>query len=162
MQTSEKNMSIINFLYNQTNITPKYIIFCIGDKRKMIYQYYPTEIITKNGDKQIIHNAYIQNTINNKHDINDYTHAIIISENNEEFIIKEKFYLENMFNDIQNTFNRKYTVSYVINIPISIKTEYDNNDNKHQITTNINKKKIGIIGAFLAMIGIGLIGKKIL
>ena len=160
MAFTEKTNLVLDFFYHETKIKPKYIIFCNGKERKIVYQYEPKEIKSKVKDQEIIHQTYIQNTINNHSDIGDYTHAIIVSDNNKEYEIENNFFLKTMFNDIKNSYNREYTISHVINMPVSVTTEYDDKEKQHNKTTIIDKKKIGIIGACFAIIGIGLFGKK--
>lgn len=162
MTLLEKAGSALDFFYHETKIKPKYIIFCNGEERKTVYQYEPKEIKSKVGDQEIVHKTYIQNTVNNHGDIDDYTHAIIVSDNDEEYKIENNFFLQTMFNDIQNSFNREYTVSHVINMPVSVTTEYDNKEKQHTKTTRIDKKKVGFVGACLAMVGMGLLGKKMM
>jgi hypothetical protein len=153
--------STINIFYSETKIKPKYIIFCNGEEKKFVYQCYPKEIRTKIDDKEIIHKTYIQNTINNNNDIQNYTHAILVDENDDEYKIEKDFLLKNMFNDMHNSCNREYSVTNIVNIPIKISEKYEKNEELHQKIT-YDKKNLLLFGGTIALLSAAFIGKAIL
>jgi hypothetical protein len=153
--------STINMFYCETKIRPKYIIFCKGEEKKFVYQCFPKEIRTKIDNKEIIHKTYIQNTINNNDNIEIYTHAIIVDENDNEYKIEKDFLLKNMFNDIHNSINREYNVTNIINIPVKISEEYEKNEEKHK-KVSYDKKKLLLFGGTAVLLTVGFLGKTIL
>jgi hypothetical protein len=153
--------STINMFYSETRIKPKYIIFCKREERKFVYQCYPKEIRTKIDNKEIVHKTYIQNTINNNDNIENYTHAVLIDENNNEYKIEKDFLLKNMFDDIHNSINREYSVTNIVNIPVKISEEYEKNEEKHK-KVSYDKKKIFLFGGTAALLTVGFLGKIIL
>lgn len=153
--------STINMFYCETKIRPKYIIFCKGDEKKFVYQCFPKEIRTKIDNKEIIHKTYIQNTINNNDNIEIYTHAILVDENDNEYKIEKDFLLKNMFNDIHNSINREYNVTNIINIPVKISEEYEKNEEKHK-KVSYDKKKLLLFGGTAALLTVGFFGKNFL
>jgi hypothetical protein len=153
--------NIANFFYTEEKIKPKYIIFCNDNKKKTVYQSVPKEIKSyeeiNNIEKEIIHQTYIQNAINIDDDIDDYTHAIIIDENNKEHIVNKEFMLKNMFNNIHNTIHKEYTITKILNTPFIIEDKYDKNEEK---CTDIiyDKKKTLILGGLVTLLTTGIIG----
>lgn len=138
LETANK---VLHFFYDEIKIKPKYIIFCNGDKKKTVYQSVPKEIKSHTEDNiEFVHQTYIQNAINIDDDIENYTHAIIVDENNKEHIFNKEFLLKNMFNNIHNTTNKEYVILKVTDIPIKIEETYNKNEEKHQCSA-FDKKK---------------------
>ena len=124
---SEITQNIKNFFFNELTIAPKYIIFCKDNEKKYVYQCIPKEQKIKINNNIITCNFYVQNAINIKSNINNYTHAIIITDDDTEYIIDQKFMLNSMFNDIPMSCNRKYKLTNILNVPIHITSKYDKN-----------------------------------
>jgi hypothetical protein len=153
--------NIATFFYTEEKIKPKYIIFCNNNKKKTVYQSVPKEIKSheeiNNVEKEIIHQTYIQNAINIDDDIDGYTHAIIVDENNEEHIVKKEFMLKNMFNNIHNTIHKEYTITKILNTPFIIEDKYNKNEEKCKDII-YDKKKTLIVGGLTAVLITGIIG----
>ena len=140
---------IKNLIYSETNIKPKFIIFCKDNEKKYVYQCDPKEQKIKINNHIVTHNIYIQNTINVNYNIQDYTGAILVLEDDSEYIINKQFMLDNMFEDIRNSLNRKYKLTNILHIPVQIEIEYD----KHGVKTKktfIDKMKIGVVCGLFA------------
>jgi hypothetical protein len=143
---------IKNFFFNEITIKPKYIIFCKDNEKKYVYQCNPKEQKCKVDDNIIIHDIYIQNTANFNYNIKDYTHAILVTEDDSEYVVNKQFMLDNMFNDIHSSFNRTYKLTCFLDVPVHITSEYDKNGvvNKEAF---IDKIKIGILGTACGLFG---------
>lgn len=144
-------------IYKEVEITPEFIYFCNNsNEKKCIYQRISKEIKVNFNSKEIVQNVHIQNTINFNDSIENYTYAIIKMED-DEYIINDKFLLESMFNDMKNTFDRKYNIMYIFNSPVKVTSEYKKDDTVKK-NTIFDKRKFGFLGGFLLLTG-GIIYK---
>ncbi len=158
-------------IYEKITIKPKYIVFCNGNKKKTVYQSDPKEVKVKinmneyyddensdTNEKEVLHKTYIQNSINISDDIENYTHAILVDENDKEYIIDKEFLVKNMFNNIHNTTDKEYVLTIIAGVPIKIEESFEKSEERYQEVT-YDKKKIAVGGGILALMTLGLVRK---
>jgi hypothetical protein len=150
-------MPLFDKIVTETKIKPKYIILCKGAEKKTVYQDFPKEI--KVG--KTIHKTYIQNTINNKDNVDYYTHAIIVDENNIEHVIENGFLFQNMFNNLKNSLNKEYCITNIMGIPIIIQEIYEK-QSEEQTEIFYDKKKLLLFGGVIFLLAMAAVCKIIL
>jgi hypothetical protein len=129
----------IKNIYQEKNITPKFIILCKKNgERKNIYQKEPKEMISKFNDIEITHNIYAQNIIPIAEIIHDCSYIIIVTDDDNEILINDNFLLKNILGNIQNTSEKQYFIAYMFNTPIYICDNYTKNT-EHKKYNCLNK-----------------------
>lgn len=130
-------------LYKKICFEPKYIISINGNYKHTIYQKYPNIQNLFGNNIEL----YIQDTINiNKENPNKIIFIYEDKETENEYIIDDIFFIENIMKNISNSRNKKYNI-YIINDEIiTINEEYENTNIKYN-KNYINEK------IFFAFIG---------
>jgi hypothetical protein len=133
--------------FENIEIYPKYIYVSNGGDKKTIYQKNPTEIMI---DKNLYIKSYVQDTINNFCNEQNYDKIVLVDDNDNECLINTQYFLKNIMVNIKNSRNRKYNLIKIKGKIICINMHYEY-ENKKCNSKIINEKIMALLFGSIAL-----------